>query len=97
MKRDKEFFNSLLSQFASHNASNINFSSLICQYLFKADGSSNGRRRIVCVKDLIDKDLTKADVGFFSGGQKVLNNTCVPSEKDRKKSCAVQCIESFYL
>ena len=85
MKCDKEFFNSLFSQFAMHKVSNINFSFSMRQYLIKADGSSNCKRQVVCVKDLIDKDLTEADVVFFPRRQ-----TCVPAKKIEKKlSCAM--------
>ena len=80
-----------------HNVSNINFSFSIRQYLIKADGSSNGKRRVVCVKDLIDKDLTEADVFFFPRRQKVLNKYMCPKQKKIEKKFPVPCIESFYL
>lgn len=55
-------------------------------YVIKVDGSSNGKGRVFCAKDLIGNDLIGLDVGFFSQeDRKFLVITCDPSEKDHKK------------
>ena len=45
--------------------STINFSFLIRHCIIKADGSSNGKGRVICVKNLIDNDLFEPDGCFF--------------------------------
>ena len=50
-------------------------------------------------KELIDKNLIEADLGFFPKSTESFSiNTCVPSEKDgKKKSYPVPCIELLFV
>ena len=53
-----------------------------CEVLHSCVGSINDKRRVLCVKGLIDKDLIEVEVDFFPKRIESSELNSVPNEKD---------------